>query len=199
MIVTLFSVLIFLDVVLMLIFMKLNRKNISMSQILQTLTEERDLLNSQKQELLNELSSNVSECKSYHDKVKVMATEVDQDLSRCKNILSQEVTGTIEGMRGEIMETVSSLTQKQLGVEALLKKLQQEKTILQKNIVSAKALASVLGGKASYEAAIGDLESRKYQDARELIAKGKTAQEVAEDLGLSASEIQTIMEIDAGI
>ncbi len=199
MIVTLFGVLIFLDMVLMLIFLKLNRKNISMSQILQTLTEERDLLNSQKQELLNELSSNVSECKSYHDKVKVMATEVDQDLSRCKKILSEEVTGTIEGMRGEIMETVSTLTQKQLGVEALLKKLQQEKTVLQKNIVSAKALASVLGGKSSYEAAIGDLESRKYQDARELIAKGKTAQEVAEDLGLTASEIQTIMEVDAGI
>ena len=199
MIVTLFGILICLDIVLMFIFLRLNRKNISMSQILQTLTEERDLLNSQKQELLDELSSNVSECKSYHDKVKVMATEVDQDFSRCKNILSEEVTHTIEGMRGEIMETVSTLTQKQLAVENLLKKLQQEKTVLQKNITSAKSLASVLGGKASYKDAIGDLESRKYQDARELIAKGKTASEVAEDLGLTASEIQTIMEIDAGI
>ena len=128
-----------------------------------------------------------------------MATEVDQDLSRCKSILSGEVSNTIEGMRGEIMQTLSSLTQKQLGVEKLLKKLQQEKTVLQKNIVSAKSLASVLGGKATYKDAIGDLESRKYQDARELLAQGKSVQEVATDLGLSTSEIQTIVEVDAGI
>ena len=51
MIAALFGVLIFLDIVLMFIFLRLNRKNISMSQIVQTLSEERDLLNQQKQEL----------------------------------------------------------------------------------------------------------------------------------------------------
>lgn len=195
MIIFLFTSLIVLDLVLFVTFLRLNRKSINMSQVLLSLTEERDLLNEKKEQVMHEIQESLQTSKSYLDKIKSIASEVDQDLLRSRSIISDEVKRTVANMKGEIDNLVSELSKKQMSLEVMNKRMDKEKLVLQKNIELAQSLSAMLLGNRKYDEVVADLESRKYDNARELIASGRSIKEVATDLGLSVAEVKAILEM----
>jgi hypothetical protein len=97
----------------------------------------------------------------------------------------QELTSRFEA-------PVKEITRKQASLEALLRKVDQEKTLLQRLLQRGEKLARFFDERVPYEEVLEEIEDKKYADARALLARGKSPVTVAQELGMSESEVRLV-------
>ena len=77
-------------------------------------------------------------------------------------------------------------------MDSILRRVEEEKATLQRLVARSEKLCQFFDERIPYEEVLAEIEDKKYADARALLARGKSARAVAQELGLSESEVRLV-------
>ncbi len=160
--------------------------------ILKEIDHEHRLIKELRATVSEDLERRYQDMKNLYDKVSTLATEADVELKSSGNFMSREVAQAMEEARAQMEEPLQLMTKQRTRLSALIQKSQKEREFLQKAIQRAEKLAKFFNQNIPYEELLEEITDKKYSDARFLLAKGLSAQQVAKELGLPESEVQLI-------
>ncbi len=185
-------ILLLLDMGLMAAVFFLNRRQDAHGELMEELTEERRLLTELRSAVQEELEAAQGKARETLDKAMKLATEAEQEVKSGGQTIAQDLEATITQLTGRFEEPLKEMSRKQGYLESLLKRVEQEKAVLQKLIGRGEKICKFFDERVSYEQVIDEIEDKKYSDARSLLARGKTPASVANELGMSESEVRLV-------
>jgi hypothetical protein len=189
--------LIVIDIFLIGLVWRLSRKQVVNLEILNDLTEERRLLTDLRQSVRDELDSAHKKARETLEKAARLAAEAEQEVRTGGQSISKEVEAAIAAASQELAEPLKEFGRKQAGLEALLRRLDNEKTLLLRLLSRGEKLCQFFDERVPYEEVLAEIEDKKYADARALLARGKSPRTVAQELGLSESEVRLVAGLTA--
>ncbi len=195
MIVTTLILLIVFDAALLFAFIYLNKRQGLSSDLLAEITEERRLISELSDSLKAELKHSQVKSKENLDKVAHLAAEAEQEVKNSGHTLAKNMEELFSEFSDKFENPLKELAKRQSSMEALNKKIQIEKASLSKLLERAETLIKFFDNHLPYEEVIKDIESKKYADARSLLAKGVAPEKVALELGMSSSEVQLVRSL----
>jgi hypothetical protein len=184
--------LIFIDLLLIGLVLRLSRKQVANLEILNDMTEERRLLTDLRQSVRDELASASLKAKETLERAARLAAEAELEVRSGGQSISKEVEAAIAAASQELSGPLQEFGRKQAGVETLLRRLETEKTVLLKLLARGEKLCQFFDERVPYEEVLAEIEDKKYADARALLARGKSPKSVAQELGLSESEVRLV-------
>ena len=193
----LFVVLVLLDLVLFAMFFFLNRKQVEQGEALRSLSDERSLLEDLRQSVQEELALAESKSKDTLAKVHKIAMEAEQEVKLGSQQLSSELQGLSEQLTNKFEKLLEELRSKQMFVESLMKRIEREKSLLQKQVVRGEKLAGFFDKRISYQEVLEEIEDKKYIDARNLLSQGMEPENVAKELGMTLAEVKVVAGLSA--
>ena len=186
-------ILILIDLLLLGAVLFLGKKRINPVEIIEEISEERRNMNELRQNFKEEMSIERSKIKEMHSKLTVLGTEIEQEIKqRDTDVSDGEV---VEQILAKVDPPLKKLQKKIVISEKLLKKIEKEKNILKLLLSRAEQLGKFFRKNADYDKILEEIEDRKYGDARSLLAKGMVPKKVAEELGISESEVNLLMTV----
>ena len=90
------------------------------------------------------------------------------------------------------------LAKRKVGLESLLQQAEREKEILQKLLARGEKICRFFDERVPYEDVLHEIEDKKYADARKLLARGHAPHRVANELGMSESEVRLVAGLAPG-
>ncbi len=184
--------LILIDILLIGLVLRLSRKQVVNIEVLSDLTEERRLLTDLRQSVRDELESASQKARDTLEKAARLAAEAELEVRTGGQSISKEVEAAIAAASQELAGPLKEFGRKQAGLEALLRRLDNEKSVLVKLLSRGEKLCQFFDERVPYEEVLAEIEDKKYADARALLARGKNAKVVAHELGLSESEVRLV-------
>lgn len=188
----LLAALILLDFGLLAAVFFLNRRQEAQVELVAELTEERRLLAELRSSVHEELEAAQGRSREMLDRVSRIAAEAELEVKSGGETLSREM----ESVAGQISERfeapLKDLTRKQSHIEALLKRVDHEKLVLQKLVQRGEKLAKFFDERVPYEDVLTEIADKKYSDARSLLARGNAPAQIAQELGMSESEVRVL-------
>jgi hypothetical protein len=188
----LLTALILLDVGLLAAVIFLNRRQEAQVELVAELTEERRLLAELRTSVQEELEAAQSRSREMLDKVTMMATEAEMEVKSGGETLARELESVADQLTTRFETPLKDLARKQSHVESLLKRVESEKTLLQKLVQRGEKLAKFFDERIPYEDVLSEIADKKYVDARSLLARGVTPAQIAHELGMSESEVRVL-------
>jgi hypothetical protein len=188
----LLTALILLDVGLLAAVFFLNRRQEAQVELVAELTEERRLLAELRTSVQEELEAAQSRSREMLDKVTMMATEAEMEVKSGGETLARELESVADQLTTRFETPLKDLARKQSHVESLLKRVESEKTLLQKLVQRGEKLAKFFDERIPYEDVLSEIADKKYVDARSLLARGVTPAQIAHELGMSESEVRVL-------
>jgi hypothetical protein len=171
---------------------RLSRKQVAHLEVLQDMAEERRMLTELRQTVREELDAAHRRAKDTLEKAARLAAEAEQEVKNGGQSISKEVETAISSAIQEMAEPLKEFSRKQAGMDAMLRRVEEEKATLQRLIARGEKLCQFFDEKIPYEEVLAEIEDKKYADARALLARGKSARAVAQELGLSESEVRLV-------
>jgi hypothetical protein len=184
--------LIVLDIILLVYVVRIGGRNVVTNNLLVELSEERSMLKELRNDVQEELAHAQKQSQIILERVKVIATEIDHDVKNNSQNIAKEIDSVLTSLAQKLDEPMKEISKKQIAIESLLKRMDREKLVLQKQLDRSEKMCMFLDKKVPYEEVLREIEDKKYQDARQLVAMGQHPDKIAKDLGLSSSEVRII-------
>ena len=189
---SLLVIVIALDVLIVGIVIAVVRSRGSGIEILEQLTEERQVLLELRKSIQEELSFAQSRSKEILSQVSHLAAEAEREVKAGSETLTTEIENIIQQLSPKFSDPLKDLARKQVAMEKLLRRVDQEKTLLQKSVRQAEQLYRLFQSKTPYDEVVRELDEKKYADARQLLTQGIGEHAVAKELDLSLSEVRLL-------
>ena len=185
----LLAALIFLDLGLIVVVARLSQRRDS-GQL--ELAEERQLLGELRSSVKEELEAAQAKARTTLDKAMRLATEAEQEVKIGGQSLAQEMEQVAAQLAGQFDEPLRELGKRQTYLEALLRRIDNEKASLQKLLARGEKICRFFDNRVPYEEVLAEIEDKKYADARSLLARGKAPASIAAELGMSETEVRLV-------
>jgi len=185
----LLAALIFLDLGLIVVVARLSQRRDS-GQL--ELAEERQLLGELRSSVKEELEAAQAKARTTLDKAMRLATEAEQEVKTGGQSLAQEMEQVAAQLAGQFDEPLRELGKRQTYLEALLRRIDNEKASLQKLLARGEKICRFFDNRVPYEEVLAEIEDKKYADARSLLARGKAPASIAAELGMSETEVRLV-------
>jgi len=185
----LLAALIFLDLGLIVVVARLSQRRDS-GQL--ELAEERQLLGELRSSVKEELEAAQAKARATLDKAMRLATEAEQEVKIGGQSLAQEMEQVAAQLAGQFDEPLRELGKRQTYLEALLRRIDNEKASLQKLLARGEKICRFFDNRVPYEEVLAEIEDKKYADARSLLARGKAPASIAAELGMSETEVRLV-------
>ena len=161
------------------------------------LTAERELISNLQSTIKKDISITNAEQKTMMSKLSMIAAEIEQEVSSQKSGITENLDEITSELAKEFEAPLRELTRKQNAIEALYKRLKQERLEVDRATEKASQLIKFFNDKVPYEDILSELEDKKYMDARRLLSKGMSPDEVSNRLGLPVAELEVMGNISA--
>lgn len=159
------------------------------------LTAERELISNLQSTIKKDISITNAEQKTMMSKLSMIAAEIEQEVSSQKSGITENLDEITSELAKEFEAPLRELTRKQNAIEALYKRLKQERLEVDRAMEKASQLIKFFNDKVPYEDILSELEDKKYMDARRLLSKGMSPDEVSNRLGLPVAELEVMGNI----
>ncbi len=125
-------------------------------------------------------------------KVNQAAHDVELEIKNSKETLSASIEDVLKVMAEQIEKPLHVLARKENSLEVVLRKVEREREALLQIVSRAQNLALFFNEKIPYKDLIKDIEYKKYEDARKMLAQGFSRERIERDLCLSSGELDLI-------
>jgi hypothetical protein len=190
-----FSLVFILDIFLLLSIFFLYKKWESHDTVLSDITEERQIIFGIQKEIREDCLKTESKSNDFLFKIQKIASEIESDIEQSKKTIRDNLESVVIDLSTSFEVPLKELMLRQQSLHSLYNKISEEKDLLSKMLLRAENLVHFFDQKKNYEDVLKDIEQKKYDDARSLMARGFTAQRIVKELGLSLSEVQTIEKL----
>jgi DNA-binding NarL/FixJ family response regulator len=195
MISVLLTALILADIGLLVALFLMSRKQETHSGILADLTEERRLLTELRGSIRDELSVAQAKNREVMDKVSYIAAEAEQEVKNGGQSIANGMEEIFALLTQRFEKPLTELSKRQSSVEALIRKVEGEKIRLLKVVNRGEQLVKFFDEKTPYAEVLKEIETKKYDNCRELLSQGMAPDRIALELGISRSEIELISHL----
>lgn len=199
MVTTLLVSLVFLDIALLAAVMLLYRKQIVHSDLIRDLTEERQILSEMRRSMQEEIEASQSHSRAMIEKVTHLAAEAEQEVHSGRETLAKELESLASNISHKFEAPLKEFSKAQLTLESLFKRIDKEKSLLQKILARGEKICRFFDNRVPYEEILEELEDKKYSDARSLLAKGWEVGRVSKELGIPESEVRLVAGLAQGL
>lgn len=180
------------DLILIIAFFRLQKRQFDNQNVIRELTEERSLLADLRDSVRNELAAAQTQARTIRDQVQVLASEAEQEVKRGVHQITSEVEGIISNIGGKLEHPFQELTNKQHFLMKLAKDAETQRELLARVVTRAEHAAKILQSAEKWEDIVEELEARRFQDIRAMLAKGLTTEKIAKELGVSENEVRLV-------
>jgi DNA-binding NarL/FixJ family response regulator len=180
------------DVILVVAFLRLQKRQFDNQNVIRELTEERSLLADLRDSVRNELMAAQSQARATRDQVQVLATEAEQEVKRGVEQITREAESIVSNIAGKLEKPFQELTNKQHFLMKLAKDAESQRELLSRVVTRAEHAAKLLQSAEKWEDIVEELESRRYHDIRAMLAKGLSAEKISKELGVSENEVRVV-------
>jgi hypothetical protein len=170
----------------------LSRRRETHLELVEELTEERRLLAELRTVVQEELEAAQAKARSTLDKAVRLATEAEQEVKAGGQTIAKEMELVVAELTDRFSDPLKELSRKQSYLENLLRRVEDEKTSLQKLLARGEKICRFFDNRVPYEEVLAEIEDKKYADARLLLARGKAPGAVATELGMSETEVRLV-------
>lgn len=188
------SILILLDGALIFFVWKLFKRPTIEPSLLSELTEERRLISELTSGVREELNLAQSKCQQAVQKVTQIAIEAEQEVKQQQEKLTAGTSDLSQKIAEQFESPLREIMHQKVGLENMLRRIEQEKTIVKKLLDRGEKLSRFFDKTVPYSEIIKEIEYKKYSDARELLTKGVSAKAIASELGLTEAEVRLAVE-----
>ena len=188
----LLAALILMDLGLIVAVYLLSRRRETHLELVEELTEERRLLAELRTVVQEELEAAQAKARSTLDKAVRLATEAEQEVKTGGQTIAKEMELVVAELTDRFSDPLKELSRKQSYLESLLRRVEDEKTSLQKLLARGEKICRFFDNRVPYEEVLAEIEDKKYADARLLLARGKAPGAVATELGMSETEVRLV-------
>jgi DNA-binding NarL/FixJ family response regulator len=180
------------DLILVVAFLRLQKRQFDNQNVIRELTEERSLLADLRDSVRNELMAAQSQARAIRDQVQVLATEAEQEVKRGVEQITRETESIVSNIGGKLEKPFQELTNKQHFLMKLAKDAESQRELLSRVVTRAEHAAKLLQSAEKWEDIVEELESRRYYDIRAMLAKGLSTEKIAKELGVSENEVRVV-------
>ncbi|MCX6125282.1 MAG: hypothetical protein NTV34_11145 [Proteobacteria bacterium] len=180
------------DISLIVIVVRLNRRQTAHQAIMSELTEERTMLADLRSSIRADLALAQGQVKSMKEQVQLLATEAEQEVRSGVALINAEVDGIISELGARFDGPLNDLSSKQHYMENLLQRVQTERHNLARTTERAGALAKFFKDGVKFDDVMKELEDKKFSDIRALVAQGAAPAKVARELGITEQEVRLV-------
>jgi cell division septum initiation protein DivIVA len=180
------------DVVLIVAFLSLQRRQAVSHSLVRELTEERALLADLRNSVRAELAEAQSHARSIKDQIQVLATEAEQEVKRGVQQIEQEANSIVVNISNKLDGPFQELTNKQHFLLKLAKDAESQRELLARVVGRAENAAKLLRAAENWEDVVDELESRRYHDIRAMLSKGLSPEKIAKELGVTENEVRLV-------
>jgi hypothetical protein len=184
--------LIFADLILLVAIYRLGIRQKAQEATISDLTEERLLLKDMQERMRNDLALAETRQKELFNRFSQLAAEAEEECSRVK----AGVQETIEEISREVSQKfetpLKELMTRQGSIELQYKKIKAERESMERTITRGQELAVFFNKNSKYEDVLSEIQDKKYEDARVLIAKGNSVDSISKTLGMTRSEVELV-------
>jgi len=191
----LLATLILLDVGLLAAVVLLSRRQDAQVELVSELTEERRVLTELRATVQEELESAQGKARETLAKVAKLAAEAEQEVKTGGTTIAQEMESVVTELSSKFEAPLKELAKRQAYVETLLKRVDEQKLLLQRLVARGEKICKFFDERVPYEEVLHEIEDKKYADARTMLAKGQTPTAVARELGMSETEVRLVAGI----
>ena len=160
--------------------------------VIKELTEERRMLQDLRGSVQEELQIAGQRNRDILARVTQIATEAEHEVKVGTDTLRKELETIVAQLSGRFEAPLMELSKKQAALENLARKVDREKKVLLKNLERGEKICRFFDQKIPYEEVLADIEDKKYENARQMLAQGYKPEQIASEIGISASEIKLI-------
>jgi conjugal transfer/entry exclusion protein len=192
MVLAILSLLIAADMFLIFAYIRLQRRQSAHHEVVRELTEERSMLLELRAQIRDELLSTQNQVKGMKEQMQVLATEAEQEVRHGLGDITREVESIIGTISQKLDGPMNALNEKQRYIAQLAKDAKQEREILSRLVTRSENAARLLQAGGSWEDIVDELQARRYQDIRAMLARGLTTEKIASDLGVSEQEVRIV-------
>ena len=193
MVTTLLILLTVMDVVLLaVVFLMSRRKGNIPSSLMAEITEERHMLNELRESVREELRDASLKIQSATKNINRIAAEVDADTKGVASAIRTELESAASELCSRFTAPLTELEARQTALIKLYKQIDRQKEMLARTVNKGEQITKFFNNKIPYEELLSEIEEKKYDDARALLAKGISSQEIASQLGMSTLEVKLL-------
>ena len=160
--------------------------------LLRDLTQERCEIKNLRDDIHSQLKDVRQHVQEKTKQLQKMSSEVDKDVSEGKKVFHHAIEQMSEQFLSKISHLDELLNQKQENLKLSFRKTEHASHKLAKVIRRAETLAQFFKSDLACEDLLKDIEMKKYDDARAMLAKGHSREAIAEALGLRSVEIDLL-------
>jgi len=175
----------------------LSRRQEAQLELVEELTEERRLLTELRGSVQEELEAAQVKARETLEKALRLAAEAEQEVKTGSAQVAHEMESVATHLTARFESPLRELAKKQSYLESLLRRVEDEKVVLQKLIARGEKICRFFDERISYEEVLAEIEDKKYADARSLLARGKSPAHVAVELGMSEMEVRLVAGLAA--
>ena len=187
--------LVIVDLLLLGAIIYINRRQVGQFDFIQSLNEERRLLEEMKRSVQEELDITGKKSRDAIDRVTKLAMEAEQEVKNGRESLSAELESLIHNLAEKLDQPLRELTLKQAAVEGMMHRLEKQREQLQKVVTRGERICRFFDKNTPYEEVLEEIEDKKYADARSLLAQGVPSTRVAAELGMSEAEVRLVAQL----
>ena len=180
------------DISLIIVVVRLSRRQTAHQAIMSELTEERTMLADLRSSIREDLALAQGQVKSMKEQVQLLATEAEQEVRNGVAVINAEVDGIISELGTRFDGPLNDLSSKQHYMENLLQRVQTERHNLARTTERAGALAKFFKDGVKFDDVMKELEDKKFSDIRALVAQGAAPAKVARELGITEQEVRLV-------
>lgn len=184
--------LILLDAGLLAAVFLLNRRQEAQVELVAELSEERRMIAELRASVQEELEAAQGKARGMLDKVTKMATEAEMEVKSGGATIAHEMEQIATTLTARFELPLKELSVKQRQVEALLKRLDQEKMMMKNLVARGEKICKFFDERVPYEEVLHEIADKKYSDARALLAKGQSPTQVAHELAMNETEVRIL-------
>lgn len=189
-------ILVIMDVCLIAaVFLQNRRRSTNHNELIMEITEERRYLTELRSSIQEELDAAKGQSNEVLKKVSQLAMEAEQEVKSGSETIATQMQIVAERLESNFEEPLKELAKRQAGLEALYKRMQQEKDILARVIERAEKICQFFNKNVPYEDVLEEIQDKKYADARKLLAQGLKPDRVAKELGMTPSEVKLLADL----
>lgn len=181
------------DVFILVTLLRLKSRGDSAIEVALDMTEERRLLGELRQSVKEDLALAEAKARETLDKATKLAFEAEMEVKTGAQTITTELDQMVSQVAARLDEPVKEVGKKTQALDALLRRADKEKALLQGLIARGEKLAKFFDDKVPYQEVLEEIEDKKYQDARRLLAKGTSPRVVAQELNMSESEVRLVL------
>ncbi|SMF66380.1 DUF2802 domain-containing protein [Pseudobacteriovorax antillogorgiicola] len=195
MVTLLLVMLVVLDLFLLGLIYFMNKQRFNPVELLKEVSNERKLLKEMRESIQVELQEKYRKAEEIYKKINSLAAEAEVEVKKSTELLSKEMADVLDEFGHRLSNSGEQITRQKTALGATLQRAAKERELLKKVVARGEKLSKFFDRKIPYEEVLEEIEDKKYLDARHLLSKGLTAGEVAQEVGLSESEVCLIASI----